>query len=40
MEADPLVPTIAVVPTLAQRRAGEDVVLEAAERALIARAGR
>ena len=37
MEADPLLPTIAVVPTLAQRRAGEDVVLEAAERALLTR---
>jgi carboxyl-terminal processing protease len=37
MEADPLLPTIAVVPTLAQRRADEDVVLEAAKRALLAR---
>jgi len=37
MEADPLLPTIAAVPTLAQRRDGEDVVLEAAERALLAR---
>ena len=37
MEADPLLPAIAVVPTLAQRRARRDVVLEAAERALLAR---
>ena len=37
MEADPLRPTLAVVPTLAERRAGRDVVLQAAERALLAR---
>ncbi len=38
MEADPLLPTLAVVPTLAERRAGRDVVLEAAEHALLTRA--
>lgn len=38
MEADPLVPRIAVAPTLAERRANVDVVLEAAERALLVRA--
>lgn len=37
MEADPLRPAIEVKPSLAQRRAGEDVVLEAAERALLTR---
>jgi len=37
MEHDPLVPAIAVTPTLSQRRHGDDVALEAAERALIAR---
>jgi carboxyl-terminal processing protease len=37
MEADPLLPTIAVVPTLAQRRTVDDVVLAAAEKALLAR---
>ena len=37
MEADPLMPAIGIVPTLAQRRAGQDAVLEAAERALLGR---
>ena len=36
MEADPLLPDIAIVPTLAERRAGRDPALEAAERALLA----
>jgi carboxyl-terminal processing protease len=35
MEADPLVPDIAPVRTLAELRAGDDVVLHAAEKALI-----
>ena len=37
MEADPLEPAIAIVPSLAQRRTQQDVVLEAAERALLTR---
>ena len=37
MENDPLVPTLAVAPTLADLRADQDVVLEAAEHALLAR---
>ncbi|MEO8936513.1 MAG: S41 family peptidase [Burkholderiaceae bacterium] len=36
MEADPLMPAIAVTPTLAERRTDGDVVLQAAERALLA----
>ena len=36
MEHDPLVPAIVVKPTLEQRRRGEDIVLETAERALLA----
>jgi len=35
MESDPLVPAVTAEPTLAEARAGEDVVLEAAERALL-----
>ena len=40
MEADPLMPTLPIVATLAERRAGRDVVLEAAEQALLVRPGK
>jgi carboxyl-terminal processing protease len=36
MEADPLLPVVDVRPTLAEIRAGDDVALRAAERALLA----
>lgn len=39
MEADPLMPAIGIVPTLAQRRAGQDAVLEAADPAVIRAVG-
>ena len=39
MESDPLVPVVPLERTLAQVRAGEDVALEAAERALLAEGG-
>ena len=35
MESDPLLPAVTVEPTLAALRAGDDVVLQAAERALL-----
>lgn len=39
MESDPLLPTVTVEPTLAEIRAGDDVALHAAERALLATTG-
>ncbi len=37
MEADPLVPSLPVTPTLGDQRAGRDAVLDAAEQALLRR---